>query len=851
MTRPYDLRVDAPVARPALSWKPGGSGPWRLEAEADGTALPPVTVTDHLFVPWPWPALPGRTAVRWRVDDSDWHTFEVGLPDEDWTASWISPAEPVGAARAEPGHRPAHTLGAGFECPAGVTRARLYSTALGLYEVLVNGERAGDTELAPGCTSYSATLYAQAADVTAALRPGANTVEVLLSDGWYRGVTGMWRKPALWGERTAARLELHLWCSDGTVHIVRSDAGWTSRPSAVVAADLMNGQTTDLTLPAAEARPVLVDAVTAPPVSWSPAPPVRCVAEREPRFLTPTLADFGQNATGWISLSDLGSAGTRTVIDHGETLDADGEFTTAHLDGHGTPSSPAVPFVQRDEVVSAGRAGDVFEPRHTVHGFRYARFSRPVDPASVRMRVVHSDLRPTATFASSDGDLNRLDEIVRWSFLGNAVDIPTDCPTRERLGWTGDYQLFAPTAARLFDVDGFSRKWLRSVRDDQLPDGRVVNTSPDHRRLKDVPDRQEEAMAGSAGWGDAIVHVPWTLYETYGDRDALAENWQAMTRWVEWALDRARSDRHPTRRERSEEALPHERFLWDTGFHWGEWHEPGGDNIGDDPYAWFTADKSEVATAYLYRSVRTLGDSARVLGRGDDAERYGRLAEQVARAWRTEFLGEDGRTPSDTQAAYVRALAFGLVPDALRERAVGHLVRLIHEAGDHLGTGFLSTPYLLPVLADHGHADLAFTLLLQRTAPSWLGMLDRGATTVWEDWEGVRDDGAVSSSLNHYSKGAVAHFLHTHVLGLRQAPGSAAWREILVEPVLGGGLTWADGSFDSPQGRVTVRWRLDGDRFETDVTVPPGAAATVVLPDGTRRPTDAGPSTHWCAVPAR
>ncbi|MEU0807586.1 family 78 glycoside hydrolase catalytic domain [Streptomyces sp. NPDC005970] len=873
---PYDLRVDSggdqfAVSGPAprLSWKPpsgtGRRAGYELQCAVDGEARPAVAVAPgrHRFLPWPWAALRSGRQVAWRVratgaDSADglspwskWSSFEVGLLDKDWRARWISPAE-----SGDPGYgkRPAHTLTTRFEARPGVRSARLYATALGVYEAYVNGERAGTAELSPGATSYDRTLYAQASDVTAAVRAGGNRIEIVLSDGWYRGQVGAFRLPAGWGTVLGARAELHIRYEDGSHQVVLSDETWTSAGSAITRADLMDGQTTDFRAGPRAERPVLVDQIEAPAIDWSPAPPVRVAGSRPARSVTQLadglwIADFGQNASGRTALSDLGPAGTRTVVDYGEHIGADGDLTTAHLDSV-RPGEEPVPFVQRDEAVSAGR-GEVFEPRHTVHGFRYARLRRdgaPLDPASLTMRVVHTDLRRTGTFACSDDDLNRLHEIADRSFRGNAVDVPTDCPTRERLAWTGDYQVFAPTATRLYDVLGFSRKWLRSVRDDQLPDGRIANFSPDGRRIKHHLDDQFAMMTGSAGWGDAIVAVPWELYRSYGDQEVLAENWEAMVRWVEWALRTARTARHRSRIERSAVPLPHERYLSDGSFHWGEWTEPKAkaadgtraDPIRDDPIAWFTADKGEVGTAFLYRSTSTLARAAKVLGRAEDAARYAETAERVRDAWRTEFLTSDGRTTGDTQAAYVRALSLGLVPDELCPAAAARLVELIRAAGTHLGTGFLATGDLLPVLCDTGHADTAYELLFRRTAPSWLYMLDRGATTIWEDWEGVDENGDAHDSLNHYSKGAVIRFLHTHTLGLRQAPGSVAWEYFEVAPVPHPSLTWARGTHDSPQGTITVEWRRTGDELTLTVDVPPATTARVVFPDGATETATAG-----------
>ena len=891
-TSPWDLLVDSggdgftvSGATPRLSWKDSDDRDVRsryvVEAEVEGAARVVSEVTGRRLVAWPFGALASGQRVRWRVRAaaawagwSEWSHFESGLLDADWTASWISPVEAAMGSGGDAGYgrRPAHVLCGEFDLTAPVASARLYSTALGVYTAAVNGLRSGTVELAPGSTSYDRTLYAQAADVGAALRPGRNRIAIELSDGWYRGQVGAFRLPAGWGTTLAARAELHLELADGTRQVVRTDRTWTSAPSRITRADLMDGQTLDLSAPnadAADAVPVLVDVVDAPAIDWSPAPPVRVVESRTPqehrRLASGAwIADFGQNASGWARRTDLGEPGTRTVIEYGEALDRDGDLTTGHLDAE-RPGEAPIPFVQRDEVI-AGERGGVFEPRHTAHGFRYARITRigsgtdpdALDAASVEMQIVQTDLRRTGTFACSDDDLDRLHEIADWSFRGNAVDVPTDCPTRERLAWTGDYQVFASTATRLYDVLGFSRKWLRSVRDDQLNDGRIANFSPDGRRIKHHLDDQFAMMTGSAGWGDAIVAVPWELYLSYGDEQVLAENWGAMARWVDWALEQARTTRHHARVQAAPEPELFERYLWDGTFHWGEWTEPKRrdadgnaiDPIKQNPIAWFMADKGEVGTAYLHRSTATLASIASILGRDEDARTYAATSERVLDAWRQAYLRTDGTTVTDTQAAYVRALAFGLIPDDLRAASVDRLVDLIRAAGTHVGTGFLATGDLLPVLADAGRADVAYELLMQRTAPSWLAMLDRGATTIWEDWEGIDEHGDAYDSLNHYSKGAVVRFLHTHTLGLRQEPGSVGWERVIIAPVPGGDLTWARGTHESPQGTIAVDWRIEGDRMHLRAEIPSGTTARVVLPDGSEHRIRAGIFETSALLPA-
>jgi alpha-L-rhamnosidase len=486
-------------------------------------------------------------------------------------------------------------------------------------------------------------------------------------------------------------------------------------------------------------------------------------------------------------LKRLGPTGSRLTLGHDEWLDRNGDLTTAHLDVNLPIIPEPLPLGQIDEVVSGGDQ-DLFEPRFTTHGFQYVRIEGhpgPLRSDDLTGVVVHSDLRRTGWFSCSDDRVNRLHEAVVWSLRSNMCDIPTDCPQRERAGWTGDWQIFAPTAAYLYDVLAFTRKWLADVALDQRADGCVANMSP----CPPVEgfDGPLGGLNGSAGWGDVVVSAPWDLYEAYGDISLLREMWGAMTAWVGFAAAAAAGGRHPDRAAARPEPAAHERYLWDTGFHWGEWQEPGA-VITDFP-AFAHADKSEVATAYLHRSAATVARIADLLG----------------------MPAEQGRGYRD-----------------------------IGEAGGHLATGFLSTADLLPVLADHGHLGPAYRLLLQDTPPSWLTMIDRGATTVWELWEGVDSRGVPHESLNHYSKGAVATFLHRYVAGLR--PTAPGYRTFEVRPRPGGGITSARTRHTGPFGPMDVAWSIRDRSIELDVAVPPGTTATVVLPDD--EPHSVGPGRH-------
>jgi alpha-L-rhamnosidase len=794
--------------------------------------------------------------------ESEWSdpvVLESGLlAEDDWTARWIGVAEDDQGA---PGSRGAFWVRTSFEVPPfGISR--LYITALGLYEAFIDGQRVGDAELTPGYTQYRDRVQYQAFDVTPLLRPGPGhrVLAVLLADGWYRGKVGLPRAADQYGTHLALRAQVEV--EDGTgwrvVAATGASAGWRAAPSHVTGADLIAGQREDRRL----LDPALHDAAyddgawrAAVPreadvaVVRSIAPPVRrtqeiaAVAVRPLRGAAPRplrggaafVADFGQNFNGWMRLALPGAAGSELTLSHGEWLNRDGDLTTAHLDVDLPVLPERLPLGQVDHVVPAGdaapwppRGGGVFEPRFTTHGFQYARIEGhpgPLAPDDVTGVVVHSDLRRTGWFGCSDDRVSRLHEAAVWSLRSNICDIPTDCPQRERAGWTGDWQIFAPTAAYLYDVLAFTRKWLGDVALDQRADGCVANISP--CSPAEGFDGSFGGLHGSAGWGDAVVSVPWDLYQAYGDVSLLGEMWGPMTAWVRFAAGAAASGRHPDRATARPVALPHERYLWDTGFHWGEWLEPGGEPA--DFGAFVRADKSEVATAYLYRSAATLVRIAGVLGLAEEEwTGFRDVADGALDAWRREFTRPDGTLAVQTQASHVRALAFGLVPDELRPGVAGRLAGLVAEAEGHLATGFLSTPYLLPVLADHGYLDVAYRLLSQDTPPSWLAMVDRGATTVWETWEGVDARGKPHASLNHYSKGAVASFLHRYVAGLRCVdPG---YRSFEVRPRPGGGITSATTRHISPFGPIDVEWRLRARALELDMQVPPGTTATVVVP---------------------
>ncbi|MCQ6270674.1 glycoside hydrolase family 78 protein [Pseudarthrobacter sp. R1] len=856
---------------PRLSWTPPAGAisqvAYRITA-SNGWDTGRVESADHILVPYAGPALESRSGFEWRVrtwttnadsaeTQSAWSeamAVELGLlHTADWTAQWIGPDEQVVPA---PGERPGYALDKAFSLDAAPESARAYATAHGIYELFLNGQRIGDQQLTPGSTSYNTRLQVQAYDIAALLRPGINTLRAVLTDGWYRGTFGYTRDADMYGTRTALLVQLEI-LSAGSRTVIGTDESWLVSPTEILTADLMAGQRVDFRRPGnaaangsgvQHARAAVVRNGSYETLTGPVAPPTRIVEELTPVSVTRLssghqVVDFGQNIHGWVRLTRLGAPGETVTLAYGEALDSGGDVGQDHLRPHDFRNpGQFLAAGQVDEVSASGAPGEVFEPRHTTHGFQYVSvqgLSPDLTAEDITACLVQTDLEPLGTFTCSDERLNKLHDIVQWSFRDNACEVPTDCPQREKAGWTGDWQLFIPTAAYLFDVAGFSRKWLNDVRADQWANGVVANISP-----SPGPDATSvDFMAfvnGSAGWGDAIVMVPWELYLATGDAGVLAENWEAMKRWLDFVRTTAESRRHPDRAAASQVPAPHEQYLWDTSFHWGEWMEPDGPE--PDLFAARSADHGIVATAYYRNTTALMAKIARVLGHVEEAAALAGLSENVRQAWEREYLDPAGHVTQPSQANCVRALAFNLAGPGQRAAVTAQLVSLIRAAGTHVGTGFLATPYLLPVLADNGEPDLAYELLMQDSEPSWLVMVDRGATTMWELWNGIDAGGSPHQSLNHYSKGAVVSFLHRYTAGLRQAPGSAGYERIIIEPRPGAGLTSAATSHQGPHGLIEVEWTACDGGLQLRATVPFGTTAEVRLPG--QPAVAAGPGKH-------
>lgn len=755
-----------------------------------------------------------------------------------WTAQVVSP-HPSLTTAAE-GARPAALLRHEFTARAAVQSARLLVTALGIYELELNGTLVGDHVLAPGWTSYRHRHRYQTFDVTALVREGSNAWGAHLADGWYSGLLGFnGGTRSLYGDRTGILAELRIEYADGTVDTVTTGHGWRWSPGPVVAAGLYEGEEYDARQEQAGFSEAGFDDSAWQPVDIlefdtavlfpADSPPVRRTERVEPLAVTTsptgrTILDFGQNLVGRLRVRVRGEAGHTLTLRHAEVLE-NGDLCTRPL-RHATAT---------DRYTLRGDPqGEEWEPRFTFHGFRYAEvegWPGDLDPADVTAVVLHSDLRRTGWFSCSDASLNQLHENVLRGMRGNFVDVPTDCPQRdERLGWTGDIQVFAPTAAFLYDVQGFLRSWLRDLAADQSADERGVPPvfSPDIPVI--VPVDMPPGNPPMAGWCDAAVIVPWVLYERYGDTGVLRAQYPSMRAWVD-AVDRiAGPDR-----------------VWGEGFQFGDWLDPTAP--ADDPGRTMTS-STLVATAYFAHSAWLLARTAEVLGAKDDAAHYATLSDAVRTAFLDRFHAGGGRLTEETQTAYALALRFRLLRgEAERTGAGRRLADLVAARGHRIGTGFLGTPLVCDALTDTGHVDTAYRLLTQRACPSWLYQVDMGATTVWERWDSMLPDGRVNpgemTSFNHYALGAIADWIHRTVAGL--APAEPGYRRLLVRPRPGGGLSWARAEHDTPHGRAETGWRIAGGTLVVDLLVPPHATALVDLPG--MDDLEVGPGRHTFHTP--
>jgi alpha-L-rhamnosidase len=766
-------------------------------------------------------ALKSGQRVYWQVkiwakdgSESGWSKasfWEMGLLNvSDWQAEWIEPQ----LKENENNYNPCPLLRNEFEISKSVKSARAYVTSHGLYEFHINGDKVGNQLFTPGWTSYNKRLQYQTYDVTDNIQQGKNAIGVILGDGWYRGPLTWDMKKNNYGEKLGLLLQINITYTDGTTAIIKSGSAWKSAAGPILMSEIYDGETYDARLEInGWDKPGFDDK------DWSRTaeneyskeiliasgdPPIRVTQSIKPvkEFKTPNgdlVIDMGQNMVGWVQFKLKGSTGDKITFRHAEVLDKDGNIYTANLRR----------AQQKVEYIFKGKDVEIFHPHFTFQGFRYVAvtdYPGEISLDNISGEVIHSDMAPTGNFECSDSLINQLQKNIQWGLRGNFLGIPTDCPQRdERLGWTGDAEVFAPTACFNMDAAAFYTKWMKDFIADQLDDGRIPHVIPNILGND----------GGAAGWADAAVIIPWTVYQNYGDIRILETQYESMKAWIKYLKKNAGDS-----------------YLWKKAVGFGDWLA-FATTASDYPGA--TTDKDMIGTAYFYHSTSLLQKIALILGKKQDAKEYTVLMKKIKNAFQLEFITQTGRLASNTQTAYSLALDFDLVPENLIAKAAKRLADDVNNFG-HLTTGFLGTSRINRVLSNNGYTDLAYMLLFRKEYPSWLYPVTKGATTIWERWDGIKPDSSFQdpgmNSFNHYAYGAVGKWLYSSVAGIDIDPNKPGYKNIIVNPHITKKLKFAKAEYHSIYGMISSGWRNENDSVEIDIQVPPNTTADVFMPTG-------------------
>ena len=826
--RPVCLRTEHLVnplgldeAVPRFSWKlddprPGAAQTgYQIEISTGSVVVwdsGRVASDSSVLIPYAGPALRPHTRYRWRVRFRDYAAVESAWSETAWfETGFLAPLKPWPDAEwiahpklpKAPADRPAAQLRKTFRLSATPREARLYITARGIFEPSVNGERVGADHLTPGWTDYRHRFEYLTYDITEQLKAGENTLSALLADGWYCGWFGFKLRRDHYGDTPALLAVLRLVEADGTVRWIGTDSSWRASIGPILNADIYNGESVDARLAFGQNEKT-AKVLSFPWIHLAAKAfgRVRTIDELKPASLAQPVQgrhvfDLGQNMVGSIRLRLKAPRGTKITIRYAEMLEADGTLYTANYRS----------AKSTDTYVCRGGGLEIYEPRLTFHGFRYVELSGlKTKPAidAVTGLVWHSEMESTGAFECSDPLVNQLQSNIRWGQKGNFLELPTDCPQRdERLGWTGDAQVFIPTAAFNYDIASFFRKWTRDLVDGQHATGAYPDTAPD--LFFNIWSSNE---GGNAAWAEAGVICPWVVYQKYGDIRILEENYPAMTRYVSYL-------------EKTSDRL----IRPDTNY--GDWLSPEAVNP-----SWAATPCDLIGTAYFARATELLAKTATALGRSADARRHTALHKRIVAAFNRHYVTADARLAGDSQTAYLLALAFDLLPDSKRSPALSHLERALARRNNHLCTGFVGTPLLCPVLTRFGRHDLAYKLLFNDGYPSWLYPVKNGATTMWERWNSWTPDkgfgDAGMNSFNHYAYGAIGEWLYSTVTGISEL--SPGFKHILLRPIPHEKLTHARATLDTPHGVVSSQWKRSGKSFTWQITIPPNTSALAVPP---------------------
>lgn len=821
------LGIDTP--RPRLSWmietKARGflQTAYRILVSSDRQQLDQETGCEwdsgkvnsdqSVFVTYNGAPLMSNTRYYWKVrvwgsegppsawsEISEWSMGLLSI--SDWKAHWIGevfkPAE---------GSREASFFRKSFSIEKPVNSATLFATAFGAIEFSINGSRVGEDCFAPEWTDYHTRVHYRTYDVASMLQEGSNAVGSILGEGWYSGHIA-WYGKNLYGEALRFMLQLSIRYEDGSEDTIVSDRSWKESKGPILFSDFLMGESYDARLEHAGWNEADFDdsAWRKPHVygdfkGWITAqasPPIRVMEEKEPiaeRKLAPgvLLIDLGQNMVGWVRIGLTGDRGSTVTLRYAEALDQDGAIYTDNLRT----------AKQTDTYILKGHGEERFEPKFTFHGFRYVEITAPADVSVTQItgRIIHNAMKNTGKLVTSDAGVNRLFSNIYWTQRANFISVPTDCPQRdERMGWTGDAQIFSRTATYNMDAAGFFAKYMTDIADAQRKTGAFTDTAPFLKGFSDWC-----TFVASAGWADAGVIIPWTMYSVYEDRRIVEDHYAAMAAWIDFLI-------------RMNPSL----LRTDTQYY------------GD----WLSLDASTpmdlFATAYFAYCAKLMADMSEVVGKSEQAATYAELFERIRSRFIEAFVGENGRIAGETQTGYAMALFMELLPEETRPKAAARLVADIEQRGWHITTGIHGIKYLLPVLCEAGYEEAAYRLLLQETYPSWQYSIRNGATTIWERWDGWTEENGFQTpgmnSFNHYALGAVGEWMFRYMGGIDKAPGTAGYKHILIRPFMNDSLAFVDCEYESSYGTIRSRWSIEGGFAELQVTIPPNTKADIHIP---------------------
>ncbi|MBP7497084.1 MAG: glycoside hydrolase family 78 protein [Bacteroidales bacterium] len=739
---------------------------------------------------------------------SDIAYWEMGfLKTEDWKAKWIIADIKEDTTKSEP----CPYFRKLFNIKNNIKQARIYISGRGLFLAEINGKKLSDNLFAPGWTSYNKRLQYMVYDIKPLLVAGKNAIGVVMGDGWYRGYLAWENNRNVWGNKLALIAQIEVIYADGTTETIITDDSWQSNTGPILKSDIYNGETYDARLEkdnwskpdynAGDWKKTIIKNFDYNNLVAAIGPPVRPVEIIKPVkiFKTPkgeTVVDMGQNMVGWIRVDIIGKVNTKITFRYAEVLDKNGNFYTDNL-----RSAKAT-----DLYILKGAAKETFEPHFTFHGFRYVLidgYQGELSLDKIKGIVIHSDMEPTGSFNCSDPMINQLQHNILWGLKGNFLDIPTDCPQRdERMGWTGDAQVFAPTASFLMNTASFFTKWLKDLKADQFPTGSVPWVIPDIMK-----------GGGSSGWSDAATIIPWQIYLSYDDTRILKEQYESMKNWVNYIKQSAGDS-----------------CLWNKGWQWGDWL---AFNTNRSDYPGATTDKDLISTAFYAHSTQLLINAANILGYKDDVNKYTALLSNIKKAFQQEYITPNGRLSSNTQTAYVLALAFDLIPAPQQEIAAKRLADDVKKF-KHITTGFLGTPLICFVLSKYGYTDLAYMLLKNKKYPSWLYPVTMGATTIWERWDGIKPDSTFQdigmNSFNHYAYGAIGNWMYNTITGIQINPEAPGYKKFVINPHIGGDLSYANAEYNSVYGKIKSSWNISGNELNLNISIPANTNAEVHIP---------------------